>query len=39
MWIALLALFFGAFGSAALWLHRLWSTLPHSNDDFEWLEG
>jgi hypothetical protein len=39
MWIVLFAFAFGALGSAALWLYRLWSALPRSNRDFEWLEA
>jgi hypothetical protein len=39
MWIVLIAVILAALGSALLWLRQLWSALPHSNDDFEWLDA
>jgi hypothetical protein len=29
----------GIAASAGLALHRLWTSVPQSNRDFEWLEG
>jgi hypothetical protein len=29
----------GALAWSAAWLHEVWASVPHTNRDFEWLEG
>ena len=36
--VLLLALGAGVMAPAGWWLHNLWSAIPRSNADFEWLD-